>query len=114
MSYIGPGRGEYSAVTTYHYVGQGGDFSQVIVPTGRNYRFYLLSLVLLPLLLLLGPQFYGQYLINNCHYVKIHQCESCMVKRDAFITQGVPCGSEFYDKDEILQNNQITIEDNTD
>merc|ERR550525_1139415 len=109
MSYTGPGRGEYSAVTTYKYVGQGGDFNQVIIPTGRNYCFCLLPLLLLPLLLLLrpqGPQFCGQCLIDNCPYVKMHQCETCLVKQGAFMTQGSPCGSEFCDKATILQNRQ--------
>merc|ERR1719401_1816644 len=93
ISYTGPGRGDYSAVTTYQYVGQGGDFSQVIIPTGRNYCFCLLPLLLLPLLLLLiphGPYFCGQCIEDNCAYVKMHQCQGCLVKQGAFMTQGSP------------------------
>merc|ERR1712190_219111 len=85
---------------------------------GRNYCFCIIPLALLLLGLLLwllrpqGPEFCGQCLVDNCPYVKMHQCETCLVKQGAFITQGSPCGSEFCDKATILQNCQTAASGN--
>merc|ERR550525_535812 len=116
MSYTGAGRGEYAAVTTYQYVGQGaGDFNAVVVPTGRNFNYWFclvpLALLLLGLLLWLlrpqGPEFCGQCLVDHCPYVKMHQCEMCLLNQGPAQAVGA-CNSEWCDKAKILQKCQTT------
>merc|ERR1712019_18448 len=119
-SYSGNGCGEYVATTTYQYVGPGcGEYNTIMVPTAVTNRIFfvlpclsLLALLLWALLLPRGSYFCGQCIEDYCPHVKMHQCQGCLTKQGAFMTQGNPCGTEFCSKAEILQNCETAASSN--